>query len=86
MMGSRPKMMFITGMVTPAPSEASTAANRRVLSSHVEKENIRWFRGKPMRGYRIADAAGFSHDKILYCCLLLWLQETRELPLPCRGG
>ena len=33
-------MMFITGMVTPAPIEARTAARSNTLSSHVEKENI----------------------------------------------
>jgi len=37
-----PKMMFITGMVTPAPIDVNTAARSSILSSHVEKENIRW--------------------------------------------
>jgi hypothetical protein len=34
-------MMFMTGMVTPAPIEVRTAARRSTLSSHVEKEKMR---------------------------------------------
>lgn len=37
-----PKMIFITGIVTPAPIEVIKAARRSSLSSHVEKEKIRY--------------------------------------------
>lgn len=37
-----PKMIFITGIVTPAPTEVMKAATRSSLSSHVEKEKIRY--------------------------------------------
>lgn len=36
-----PNMMFISGIVRPAPMEVNIAATSMILSSHVEKENIR---------------------------------------------
>jgi len=35
-------MIFITGIVTPAPIEVIKAARTSSLSSHVEKEKIRY--------------------------------------------
>lgn len=39
--GVLPKTMFMMGMVTPAPMDVKTAAHKRTLSSHVEKEKMR---------------------------------------------
>jgi hypothetical protein len=34
-------MMFMMGIVTPAPTEVKIAANKSSRSSHVEKEKMR---------------------------------------------
>ena len=39
--GVVPKMMFMMGIVTPAPTEVKIAANKSSRSSHVEKEKMR---------------------------------------------
>ena len=37
-----PKMMFMTGNVSPVPIDANVATTNTNLSSHVENEKIRW--------------------------------------------